>query len=39
MAADDRASDLIYQKVDPLYDELRQDARFGSLLGRVGLAN
>src|SRR5262245_32942991 len=36
MAMDDRASDLIYQNVDPLYYELRKDTRFGALLQRVG---
>ncbi len=38
-AMDDRASELIYLKVDPIYDGLRDDARFISLLRRVGLAN
>ncbi|HKQ76346.1 MAG TPA: protein kinase [Blastocatellia bacterium] len=38
-AMDDRASELIYLKVDPIYDGLRDDARFDSLLRRVGLAN
>jgi hypothetical protein len=38
-AIDDRASELIYLKVDPIYDGLRGDARFINLLRRVGLAN
>jgi hypothetical protein len=38
-AIDDRARELIYLKVDPIYDGLHGDARFINLLWRVGLAN
>jgi len=37
-AAADRESELIYLKVDPIYDEMRDVPRFQALLQRVGLA-
>jgi tetratricopeptide (TPR) repeat protein len=37
-AAADRESELIYLKVDPIYDELRDSARFQALWQHVGLA-
>jgi tetratricopeptide (TPR) repeat protein len=36
-ALEDRSTGLVYLKVDPAYDGVRQDARFGELLRRVGL--
>jgi tetratricopeptide (TPR) repeat protein len=36
-AVDDRAAEVIYLYADPIYDELRADARFTELLKRVGL--
>src|SRR5262249_28331973 len=36
-AADDRAAEMIYLRVDPIYDELRADTRFTELLKRIGL--
>jgi tetratricopeptide (TPR) repeat protein len=37
-ACDEHASEMIYLKTDPLYDDLRQETRFAELLRRVGLA-
>ncbi len=37
-AAADRESELIYLKVDPIYDEVCDDARLQALLQRIGLA-
>ena len=36
-AVDDRAAEVIYLHADPIYDELRADARFTELLKRIGL--
>jgi len=36
-ASDDRSFDLICLKVDPRFDPLRDDERFGPLLSRLGL--
>jgi DNA-binding winged helix-turn-helix (wHTH) protein/TolB-like protein/Flp pilus assembly protein TadD len=36
-AADYRAAEVIYLHADPIYDELRADARFTELLKRIGL--
>jgi TolB-like protein/Flp pilus assembly protein TadD len=36
-AVDDRAAEVIYLYADPIYDELRADARFTELLKRIGL--
>jgi hypothetical protein len=36
-AVDDRAAEMIYLRADPIYDELRADARFTELLKRIGL--
>jgi hypothetical protein len=38
VALEGRANALIYQKVDPLYDELRKDARPGAAPWRCGQA-
>jgi tetratricopeptide (TPR) repeat protein len=37
-AYDDRSAWLVYLKVDPLFEPVRGDARFGDLVRRVGLA-
>ena len=36
-AVDDRAAEVIYLHSDPIYGELRADARFTELLKRIGL--
>jgi DNA-binding winged helix-turn-helix (wHTH) protein/TolB-like protein/Flp pilus assembly protein TadD len=36
-AVDDRAAEVIYLRADPIYDDLRADARFTELLKRIGL--
>jgi serine/threonine-protein kinase len=36
-AADDRAFELIHLKVDPRFDPLRDDRRFGAIMKRLGL--
>jgi hypothetical protein len=36
-AVDDRVAEVIYLHADPIYDELRADARFTELLKRIGL--
>lgn len=36
-AYDDRSAWLVYGKVDPLFDDVRTDARFNGLMQRVGL--
>jgi tetratricopeptide (TPR) repeat protein len=36
-AYEDRSAWLVYLKVDPLFDNVRQDARFTDLMRRVGL--
>ena len=36
-AYDDRSAWLVYLKVDPLFDDVRTDARFTGLMRRVGL--
>ena len=36
-ALDDRSTGLVYLKVDPVWDEVRGDPRFGALQARVGL--
>jgi hypothetical protein len=36
-AVDDRAAEVIYPHADPIYVELRADARFNELLRRIGL--
>jgi hypothetical protein len=34
---EDRSTGLVYLKVDPAWDGIRGDARFGDMQGRVGL--
>ena len=36
-AFDDRSAWLVYLKVDPLFDGIRQDARFTDLMRRISL--
>lgn len=36
-AFDDRSAGLVYLKVEPAFDPIRSDARFGELLGKIGL--
>ena len=36
-ACQDRSFDLIVIKVDPRFDKLRHDARFGAIVKRMGL--
>ena len=37
-AYEERSHWLVYAKVWPLFDDLRSNARFAALLGRVGLS-
>jgi hypothetical protein len=36
-ASEDRAFELIHLKVDPRFDQLRDDRRFGAIMKRLGL--
>ena len=37
LAVEERSAPLAYLKVNPLYDPIRGDRRFGALLDKVGL--
>jgi hypothetical protein len=36
-AFDQRSSEMVFLKVNPLYDDVRADSRFAALLKKVGL--